>query len=272
MRLTERSFSLLLAMVPGMGGKSVMKVLARNQLLGRTAEEFLVLSAEAYREEYRLSQKVSDYLVLHRETLVKESQPFEERLERLGVRWSVVTDAGFPEKIEQFDTQGPAMVFMYGNTKLLGGKSFCVLSSRDASFDQLNEIEAVTEEGVLRGEVLVSGHDRPEYQRSAVVPLRWGAPRILCLDRGLFQVLGDDLKNEAFRAARLWRYEFDPHTDLVISAFRPEASFIGVNNQVRDRLIASLSDTLHFVKVSAGGNMEKIATTAEKAGRTVVRY
>lgn len=271
MRLTDRSFSLLLAMVPGMGGKSVMKVLARNQLLGRTAEEFLVLSSEAYREEYRLSQKASEYLVAHRESLVQESQPFEEKLEKLGVRWSVVTDAGFPEKIERFDSQGPAMVFMYGNMKLLGGKSFCVLSSRNASFDQLNEIEALTEEGVLRGEILVTGHDRPEYQRSAIVPLRWGAPRILCLDRGLFQVLGEDLRNEAFRAARLWRYEFDPHTDLVVSPFRPEAGFIGVNNQVRDRLVSSLSDSLYFVKVSPGGNMDKIATAAEKAGRNVIR-
>ena len=115
----------------------------------------------------------------------------------------------------------------------------------------------------------MTGHDRPEYQRSAVVPLRWGAPRILCLDRGLFQVLGDDLKNEAFRAARLWRYEFDPSTDLVISPFRPESGFIGVNNQVRDRLVASLSHRLTFVNVRPDGNMEKLARTAEKAGRQV---
>lgn len=270
MRLSERSFSLLLAMVPGMGGRSVTRVLARNQLLGVSPEEFLVLSAEAYREEYRLSARVADYLVGHRQTLVQENQPFEERLERLGVRWSVITDAGFPEMIEQFDVQSPAMVFMYGNLKLLSAKTFCVLSSRNASFDQLNEIESLAEAGVLQGEVLVTGHDRPEYQRSAVVPLRWGAPRILCLDRGLFQVLGDDLKNEAFRAARLWRYEFDPSTDLVISPFRPESGFIGVNNQVRDRLVASLSHRLTFVNVRPGGNMEKLARTAEKAGRQVM--
>ena len=71
-------------MVPGMGGRSVTRVLARNQLLGVSPEEFLVLSAEAYREEYRLSARVADYLVGHRQTLVQENQPFEERLERLG--------------------------------------------------------------------------------------------------------------------------------------------------------------------------------------------
>ncbi len=85
----------------------------------------------------------------------------------------------------------------------------------------------------------MTGHDRPEYQRSAVVPLRWGSPRLLCLDRGLFRVLGEDLRSEAFRAARLWRYEFDASTDLVVSPFRPDSEFIGVNNKVRDRLVST---------------------------------
>lgn len=269
MSLTRRTFTLTLAMTPGIGGRSVVKVLARNDLLSRTPEEFLNLSFEVYREEYGLLRKAAEYLSNHRETLVKEVEPLEKRLETLGVRWTVITDAGYPEMIEQFDPDPPAMVFLYGNTKLLSSKTFSVLSSRQASEQQLYEIERLTEEGVLGGEVLVTGHDRPEYQRSAVVPLRWGAPRILCLDRGLFQVLGDDLRNEAFRMARLWRYEFDPTTDLVVSPFRPEAGFHGVNNQVRDRLVAALSQRIDFVNLRAGGNMEKIKSMAQKSGRIV---
>jgi predicted Rossmann fold nucleotide-binding protein DprA/Smf involved in DNA uptake len=269
MSATRRTFTLALAMTPGIGGRSVVRVLARNDLLNRTAEEFLSLSVEAYREEYKLSVKSATYLSKHRGELFEEVAPMERRLESLGVRWTVITDAGYPELIEAFDPDPPAMLFLYGNTKLLGARTFSVLSSRNASRDQLDEIERLTEEGVLNGEVIVTGHDKPEYQRSAVVPLRWGAPRILCLDRGLFQVLGEDLRNEAFRMARLWRYEFDPTTDLVVSPFRPEASFIGINNQLRDRIVAGLSARLDFVKISPGGNMEKLAKMAEKAGRTV---
>jgi DNA processing protein len=55
----------------------------------------------------------------------------------------------------------------------------------------------------------------------------------------------------------------------VVSPFRPEASFIGINNQLRDRIVAGLSARLDFVKISPGGNMEKLAKMAEKAGRTV---
>jgi DNA processing protein len=144
-----------------------------------------------------------------------------------------------------------------------------VLASRKASSAALNQLEALAEEAVLAGEVLVAGHDTPEYQRSAVVPLRWGSPRILCLDRGLFQVLGPELKEEAFRAARLWRYQFDPHTDLEVSGFLPESKFIGVNNQVRDRLVAGLSERVDIVHMAEGGNMERIARMALKAGRRV---
>jgi predicted Rossmann fold nucleotide-binding protein DprA/Smf involved in DNA uptake len=89
------------------------------------------------------------------------------------------------------------------------------------------------------------------------------------LDRGLFRALGEDLNQEPFRAARLWRYQFDPLTDLAISPCRPELGFAGLNNQVRDRLIASLSDRLDFVEVNPGGNMEKLARQALAAGRKV---
>lgn len=267
MSLSPRTFTLLLAMTPGIGSKSLLKVLARNDLLGRTPEEFLSLSIESYREDYGLTTKVSTYLAEHRKTLAKELHPLETRLETLGVRWTTVIDAGYPELLEQFDGDIPTVLFYYGNAKLLAGRTFSVLSSRNATDRELVKIEELTEAGVLAGEILVTGHDKPEYQRSAIVPLRWGAPRILCLDRGLFQVLGDDLKNEAFRTARLWRYEFDPQTDLAISPFRPDSGFIGANNRTRDKLVAGLSRRIEFVKVSKGGNMEKLLALAKKAGR-----
>jgi len=85
----------------------------------------------------------------------------------------------------------------------------------------------------------------------------------------LFKVLGEDLRDEAFRAARLWRYQFDPATDLAISPFRPESDFIGINNKVRDRLVAALSKRLDFVQIAERGNMELLARMALKAGRKV---
>jgi DNA processing protein len=267
--ISRRTFTLLLAMTPGIGGKSVTRVLARNDLLNRTPEEFLGLTPEAYTEEYKLTKRAVSALQANRDHMVKGVQETEDRLGTLGVSIVTAADIHYPTMIEAMDPQPPGVLFLYGNNRLLESRTFSILSSRNTLPADLEAIEKFTEEGVLRGDVLVTGHDRPEYQRSAVVPLRWGSPRILCLDRGMYRVLGDDLKDEAFRAARLWRYEFDPKTDLVVSPFRPNADFIGVNNQVRDRIVGCLSSRLLFVQASPGGNMEKIAKMALKAGRQV---
>ncbi|MEZ0326735.1 MAG: hypothetical protein ACAH95_12610 [Fimbriimonas sp.] len=255
-------------MTPGIGGRSVTRVLARNDLLNRSAEEFLRLPPESLRSEYRLTKRAVDGLIAKKE-LVKQTKELEDRLGALGVTVVTAADVHYPALIEEMDPDPPGVLFLYGNTKLLEGQTFCILASRNTLPADLELMEQLTEQGVLNSEVLVTGHDRPEYQRTAVVPLRWGSPRILCLDRGMFNVLGEDLRSEAFRAARLWRYEFDPTTDLVVSPFRPDADFVGVNNQVRDRLVGSLSRRLVFVQIAAGGNMEKIARLALKCGRKV---
>jgi DNA processing protein len=269
MGLSERTFALVLAMTPGIGGRTVTKVLTRNRLLGRTPEEFLRLGPEALREEYRLSVKVATAFADKAADAAHTCQGLEKRLNGLGVVLLTAVDVGYPKNIEEMDPEPPGVLFVYGNRKLLDAHTFAVLSSRNALPRDLDRIEQLAEEGILNGEVLVAGHDRAEYQRAAIVPLRYGSPRILCLDRGLFKVLGADLRDEAFRAARLWRYEFDPTTDLAVSPFRPDADFVGVNNQVRDRLVACLARRLDFVHINEGGNMHRLAEMALKAGRTV---
>jgi predicted Rossmann fold nucleotide-binding protein DprA/Smf involved in DNA uptake len=267
--ISRRTFALLLALTPGIGGKTLTRVLARNDLLNRSAEDFLRLSPEAMREEYKLLAKAAKALDERRAGIAARTKELEERLDKLGVSLVTSADAHYPALVEEMDPDPPGVLFLYGNTRLLEARTFCVLSSRNSPPAALDQVERLAEEGVLSGETVVSGHDTPEYQRSALVPLRWGAPRILCLDRGLFLALGENLREEPFRAARLWRYEFDPKTDLVVSPFNPHAKFVGVNNQVRDRLIACLSRRLDFVEISPGGNMEKNAKLALKAGRPV---
>jgi len=264
-----RTFELLLATTPGVGGRTITRILARNGLLSRSAAQFLALSPEALQEEYRLPLKVVAQLKLAPKEAISEVLALEARLDGLGVQLVTIADARYPSLVEAMDPDPPGVLFLYGNQRLLDARTFAIMSSRGTTPGELDQMERWTEWAVLRGEIVVSGHDRPEYQRTALVPLRWGAPRILCLDRGLFPVLGDDLRNEAFRAARLWRYEFDPKTDLVVSPFKPDTGFHGHNNQIRDKLVACLARRLDFMHLSEGGNMEKIANLAIKAGRPV---
>ena len=107
----------------------------------------------------------------------------------------------------------------HGNAALLadGKKRGTMELVRKPTDRTLREAEEYAEGLVLDGGILVSTDCGPFYQRMAIVPLRWGAPRILVFNGTLEDHLGTDLTEEPFRAARLWRYKWDGRTDLAIA-------------------------------------------------------
>lgn len=118
-----------------------------------------------------------------------------------------------------------AGLWLYGNVRLLRASLACVHHGSDRGCytrKELEEIEREVETIVLGGTVLVTGIHHPGHMQAAVVPLRWGAPRILVLSGGFKFHLGEQLDQEPFRAARLWRYKWDRQTDLAISRRAPE--------------------------------------------------
>jgi DNA processing protein len=266
---SRRTLTLALAITPGIGGKTITRILTRNDLLGRSIKEFLKLGTEALREEYRMKAGAAQKWSSDFKELIREAEAVQARLDPKGVSLVTAADAHYPRLIEALDPDPPGVLYMYGNMKLLEARTFCVLSSRGSTEEAHGVIDRRVEEAVLDGQVLVTGHDTPEYQRAAVVPLRWGAPRILVLDTGLFKTLGEDLKEEPFRTARLWRYQFDPRTDLVVSAVNPDRDYHPNSNRIRDRLVAGLALTLEFVSIAQGGNMQRLAIQGLRAGRTV---
>ena len=269
MAASRRTLVVALSLTPGIGGRTVTRVLTRNDLLGRSIEEFLALSEEALREEYRFTAVAAREWAHKTSVRVSDAEALLRRLDGYDIGVVSAADAHYPRRIEAMDPDPPGVLFLYGNTRLLEGRTFCVMSSRKSPPEALEQIEKLVEEGVLDGRILVCGHDTPEYKRAAVVPLRWGAPRLLVLDQGFFEVFGENLDEEPFREARLWRYKFDPKTDLALTWVGPEGGYHPNSNRIRDRLVASLSHSLDFVCVAPGGNMERLAKQALRAGRLV---
>ena len=265
----RRTLTLALALTPGVGGKTVTRTLTRNDLLGRTTAEFLKVGEAALREEYRFTAKAAAAWCASPRGWIEEAESLLAKLDPFGITLVTAADAHYPRSIEAIDPDPPGVLYLYGNTALLESRTFSVLLSRGAPSDALAKAEAIADEGVLQGRTLVSSHDTPEYQRTAVVPLRWGAPRTMVFDAGFFSVLGDSLKEEPFRAARLWRFEFDARTDLAVSAVHPFKPFHPNANRVRDRLVAGLSQEISLAWVKAGGNMERLARLAVRSGRPV---
>lgn len=268
--MPKSSLALALASCSGIGtGKTLGRILTRNQLLARSDTEFLALGQHALVEEYGLNRPLAEKWVTGRDGFVGQGRELADRLEEIGVHPITVVEDEFPAQLESFDADPPSLLFTYGNRRLLKTKSFAIMASSKAPPAALDTIERLAEEGVLGGEVLVSSHNTPEYQRSAVVPLRWGAPRILAFDVELSGALGEDLNSEPFTAARLWRHQFDASTDLAISAILPDHEKHAGSNRKRDLLVAGLSRRIDFAFIRMGRNMENLARKAIKSGRLV---
>ncbi len=129
-----------------------------------------------------------------------------------------------PRRTAPFDEEPgfyePACLWLYGNTRLLGAKLEYIpdaFGPETHSPSDHNRIESKSEQIVLSGTVLVCGIHNVAHQRAACVPLRWGAPRIVVFSGGFNYHLGENLDQEPFRVARLWRFEWDAKTDLAIS-------------------------------------------------------
>lgn len=142
----------------------------------------------------------------------------------------------------------PASLWLYGNVRLLYAKLSHVaiaLGCGPWSRESLDDIDREAERRVLNAEVLVCGIHNEAHQRAAVVPLRWGSPRILVFSGGIRHHIGKELRDEPFRAARLWRYQFDARTDLTVSRRAPhKLPTFARHNPTVDRLIQLLSSGL----------------------------
>jgi predicted Rossmann fold nucleotide-binding protein DprA/Smf involved in DNA uptake len=267
--LSHRQFALLLSLTPYLGQKGIERILRQNAVAGYSAEEFLALSADRKKHEYGLLAAAANALTVGLKDLLDELTRFEARVRAAGVEILTLQDAAYPSRLVNCIEEPPALLFTYGNQQLLSQSTFCALTSRKPTKLGLANIEVVVERMVFEHKVLVSGHNTDGYKRASVTGLRWGAPRILALDCGLFAGLGDNLTNEPFRVARLYRYQFDPKTDLVISPFRPSDRYIGNNNQLRDELIVALSDQVVAVEIRSEGQMERLGLQALSQGRSV---
>lgn len=164
----------------------------------------------------------------------------------------VIRDKLLPSWIKEYDGKPTfyesSRLWLYGNMRLLEGELRCVPEATGPYHNdpaRENRIEAQAEQIVLGSQILVCGVHNPWHQRAAIVPLRWGSPRIIVFSGGFKYHLGDDLNEEPFRAARLWRYAFDPLTDLVVSRRAPDKlpTFARTNPTV-DRLIQAIVEKM----------------------------
>lgn len=139
----------------------------------------------------------------------------------------------------------PAGLWFYGNIRLLEASLAYIprsLGYVEQTASELDAIEQEAEYRVLHSTILVCGIHNAAQMRAAIVPLRWGCPRIVVFSGGFQFHLGKDLSQEPFLSATLWRECWDARTDLAVSRRAPDKlpSF-GRYNPTVDRLIMRLA-------------------------------
>ncbi|MBX3117433.1 MAG: hypothetical protein KF784_00090 [Fimbriimonadaceae bacterium] len=93
-------------------------------------------------------------------------------------------------------------LWLYGNVRLLQSELAYLPNAAGLpghTKAELDELEKEAERLVLAGRTLVVGIHSPAHQRTALVPLRWSAPRIVVMSGGFRRHLGPNLDREPFR-------------------------------------------------------------------------
>lgn len=187
------------------------------------------------------------------------------RLHRMDAALITLLDAAYPARLARTMTAPPPALYCKGDHDLIGRPLIAVANSNQTPRVAAEQAEAVVSLALDAGYVVVTGHNRLEYQQPALVAARQQAPVCYVLDRGLLSALEGHDGSAPFAAARVWPTG-RPRGDLFVSALPPLSSGVPGGNRLRDELIASLATAIVATCVRPGGTMESVITRAVESG------
>ena len=269
--MNQTALILLLSEIPGIGEVIHKKILEGNAIHRKSPEEFLSLPMPELKKLYQLPSAVVENIKKVTPEMVDHAVQASASFLRTGVEVLTFQDASYPYRLLEYISCPPPVLYMYGSYDILNHATFAIANSNKSPEPALNAGDAACLKSLNAGETLITGHNRPEYQRPALVAKREGGRTCYILDRGILEAFGGDLTRGLFPAARIWSPDFDPVCDLAISMFAPKDHSIANYNQKRDELIFALADTIFTGHVTPGGQMEKRVSESKAKGKRLER-
>jgi hypothetical protein len=264
------TFTLALLETPGIGWKTLGAILRRSAVAGRAPHQFLDLSPDDLAREYGIRRSTAEQLPRHIRIRLSDSEQNARWMARNGVSVITILDATYPAALSARLAEPPPALFAYGNFALISQRAVAAANSNGAPEGALAAVDVAVTAAVESGFAVVTGHNRPAYQRPALAARRNGGRVIYVMDRGLLHGFGGDLTHALFPAARIWGPSFDPTCDLALSPFPLRAQGIGANNRRRDSVIFALADIILAGSVRPGGGMERECLAAIQRGQVVL--
>jgi Predicted Rossmann fold nucleotide-binding protein involved in DNA uptake len=260
---------LLLSELPGVGEKTLGILLRRCSTQGYELTGVFGMSLDGL-SELGLSDASAAAVRAVTPEMTLAAAATARALSAAGIRLVTSGEHLYPRRLIERLPDPPPLLYAYGASEMLTRSTIAVANSNGASEHALALSDAAAESLVQEGWCVVTGHNRPAYQRAALAALRFGAPICYVLDRGLFEAFGDDLRRELFPAAHVWSSAYQPATTLTLTPYPLRAHGIALHNRRRDELIFALADTILVGEVRTGGQMERCVLRALEAGRRVV--
>jgi DNA processing protein len=263
--------TLLLAQLPGVGERTLSRVLAAAQQRGEPAQRLLLHPPELLRRELGMPDRAIDALRSEARTGFRRTRSLAARLQGDGVELLTRDSPDYPRRIERSLAAPPPILFLYGNRGVLSFPSVALLSSREITSQLVNATVLATRCAVEEGLSVIVGGMKATHRIAAATGRAARAPRAVVLDRGVLAAFAGNLQRDPFGlgGARLC---FDRAATLALSRFRPHDHAVPANGRKRDELIAALGDVLFVISARPGGETERLCAAAIDRGRCVLLW
>lgn len=247
--MTSDRAILQLMQTPGVGGKTLARVLARLDTEGRQAEALLEIGRKELVSHYGLKADSAAAFGSESEAAMR----LADRLEEGGIRLLTVTMPDYPPELKRvLKESAPPVLFMWGNISILQRQAAGICGSRDASHLGLKIAGDCAQMLAQCGVNVVSG-----YANGIDLAAHHGA---LEVEGVTTLVLAEGILH--FRVKPDLRDLFDQSNSLVMSEFPPRLGWIARNAMLRNRTICGLSDVVIAVESGTSGGTFAAGQTA----------
>jgi DNA processing protein len=244
--IKEAPYWISLAHLPRWGYQKlnnlIIKFYHENEL---SIEEFFNLSAEVWRNEYGLSEKEIDDLMVAKSELPNNAF-LAETLYAEGYELIPITSENYPLTLKENlkTSHAPSLLYVKGNLQILKEKSVAIVGSRNASEVSLQFTDQIAQIASKEYKVVVSGFAKGVDKQALDSAIKYKGQSIIVLPQGIM-TFGSGYKT-------YYRQIVDGDL-LVVSIFHPKAPWMAELAMARNPIIYGLANEIFVAESSEKG-------------------
>ncbi|MEW6237511.1 MAG: DNA-processing protein DprA [Candidatus Omnitrophota bacterium] len=244
---------LQMVMTPGLGGRSLERILTKIQRENLSPADFLSLSPQAMALEYALKPEI--VRVLHE--LLAQAQSMAQRLEEHRIKMLIKGRAEYPHRLQSRGKDAPAAVFARGNELLFPQSAIGFTGPRRPTPQGAKAANRYAARLSQIGANIVSGYADGVDLSAHQGALESGGTTTLVLAEGILQ----------FRIKKEIAPYLREGNHLVVSEFSPNSAWLAGCAMQRNRTICALSQAVIAVEPGVKGGAYATAQAALRLKR-----